>query len=331
MPKLLTNQHQKDDGFPSAGEQEICTEHDREDAVPDIRRILCPIEFSQASRAALDQAAAIAEWCGAAITALHVVSPARVLEGPLLFAALPASAVSDTAATRAQRALDEYVRPLRERGLAVDAVVLEDYDDVEGRILALAETMHADLLVIGTHGRTGLDWLLVGSITDKVLRHATCPVLTVPPAVTRRARPPFKRLLCPIDFSKPSLEALRFVVPLAEEGDARLTLLHVLPDSASPDGFVLAETAADRARCEAATRHRLEALIPSEAVPFCEPVIRVTWGTPYRSIVEVAGDEASDLIVMGIGKHGILDRILHGTNVPQVIRHATCPVLTLRT
>jgi nucleotide-binding universal stress UspA family protein len=294
----------------------------------EIRRIVCPIDFSQASQAALDQAAAIADWFGAAMTLLHVASPARVLEGPLLFAALPAGAVADTGVSRARRALEEYVRPLRDRGLAVDAVVLEDAD-VEGRILAIAGTLHADLLVMGTHGRCGLDWLIVGSVTEHVLRHAACPVLTVPPAATRRARPPFKRLLCPIDFSEPSLEALRFVVPIAEEGDARLTLLHVLPDSATPDGFVLAETALDRARCEAPTKQRLEALVPKEAATFCDPVTKVTWGTPYRSIVEVAADEASDLIVMGAGKHGLLDRILHGTNVPQVIRHATCPVLTL--
>ena len=195
----------------------------------DVRRILCPIDFSEASRAALDQAASIAEWFGAAITAVHVSSPARVIEGPLLFAALPVGDVSDTPASRAQRALIECVRPLRDRGLAVDAVVVED-SDVDGRILAIAKTVSTDLLVIGTHGRTGLDWLIVGSVTDKILRHATCPVLTVPPSATHRARPPFKRLLCPIDFSEPSLEALRFAVPLAEEGDARLTLLHVLPD-----------------------------------------------------------------------------------------------------
>jgi nucleotide-binding universal stress UspA family protein len=297
--------------------------------VPDVRRILCPIDFSQASQAALDQAAAIGEWFGAAITALHVVSPAHIIEGPLLFAALPAGAVSDTPASRAQRALDQYVRPLRDRALAVDTVVLENHD-VEGRILAMADAVHADLLVIGTHGRTGLDWLMVGSVTDKILRHATCPVLTVPPVATRRAKPPFKRLLCPIDFTEPSLEALRFVVPLAEEADARLTLLHVLPDATTRDGFA-AETAADRNRCEAATRQRLEALIPEEATPFFEPVVRVTWGTPSRSIVDVAANEASDLIVMGIRKLGLLDRILHGTNVPQVIRHAICPVLTLRT
>lgn len=295
----------------------------------DVRRILCPIDFSDASRAALDQAATIAEWFDAAITAVHVSSPARVIEGPLLFAALPVGDVSDTPGSRAQRALIECVRPLRDRGLAVDAVVVED-SDVDRRILAIAETVSTDLLVIGTHGRTGLDWLIVGSVTDKILRHATCPVLTVPPSATHRARPPFKRLLCAIDFSEPSLEALRFAVPLAEEGDARLTLLHVLPDPASRDGVVVLERAADRVSCEEATLQRLEALMPKEARAFCEPVMKVTRGVPYRSIVDVAASETSDLIVMGIGRRGMLDRILHGTNVSQVIRHATCPVLTLR-
>lgn len=298
--------------------------------MPDIRRILCPIDFSEASRAAFDEAAAIAEWLGAAITAVHVLSPPPVIEGPLMFAALPAGAVSDTSASRAQRALDEYVRPLRDRGLKVDALVLED-SDVERRLLAIAESLHADLVVIGTHGRTGVEWLIVGSVTDKILRHATCPILIVPPSATRRARAPFTRLLCPIDFSDASLEALRFVARFAAPGNARLTLLHVLPDPPSADAFAPPETEAERARREAAARQRLEALMPRQATAFSEQLARVTRGIPHRSIVDVAANEDSDLIVMGIRQHGLLERMLHGENVPQIIRHATCPVLTLRT
>ena len=203
---------------------------------------------------------------------------------------------------------------------------MEDYD-VQGRILACATSLGADLLIMGTHGRTGLGWLMLGSVTDKVLRTATCPVLTVPPAVMRAAKPPFKRVLCPVDFSEPSLHALRFALALAQEGDARLTLLHVLP-APTPDDVVA--MMGHRSRCEERARRRLERLLPVASRTFCSPSSRVTWGAPPRSIVEVANGEASDLIVMGVRQRGILERMFVGSNASQVVRHATCPVLTVK-
>ena len=83
------------------------------------------------------------------------------------------------------------------------------------------------LIVIGTHGAGGFEHLVLGSVTEKVLRRATCPVLTVPPRARTTAKLPFKRILCPLDFSESSLAALDFAFSLAQQGDAELTILHV--------------------------------------------------------------------------------------------------------
>jgi nucleotide-binding universal stress UspA family protein len=314
-------------GFPSAGEQDNCTRKAVEAVMLDIRRILCPIDYSNASRHALDQTRMIAAWFGAAVTVLYVAPPPRrVVEVPLFLAALPSTALQTPASPVSTR-LAELVGPLRTAGLTVDERVVEDYD-VEGRILASAASLTADLIVLGTHGRTGLGWLMLGSVTDKLLRAANCPVLTVPPTAMKAAKPPFKRVLCPVDFSEASLHAVRLAIVLAQEGDARLTLLHVLPASAAHDSFTMMQ--AHRCQREQAAREDLERLLPVASRTFCSPATKVTWGAPYRSIVEVANSEGTDLIVMGVRRRGILDRVFAGFNTSQVVRHATCPVLTIR-
>ena len=91
--------------------------------------------------------------------------------------------------------------------------------------------MNADLLVLGTHGRSGFERLLLGSVTEKVLRRAPCPVLTVPRHHPEAVPPPpvlFKRIVCPLDFSDSSLRALEYALSLAQEADAHLTAMHVI-------------------------------------------------------------------------------------------------------
>jgi len=297
--------------------------------MPDIRRILCPVDFSDASRHALSHAAVIAGWYRAGVTVLHVSMPELLLEGPLLFATMPA--VASTPADRAtlDGRLRQWVEPLRAAGLATEAVC-EEGRDAAARILDAAASLPADLVVIGTHGRSGFERIMLGSVAERVLRKAACPVLTVPPPAVRAARLPFKRLLCPVDFSDASLAALRFALSLAEESDARLTLLHVLDASTDDPAFDAFDTPAFRLEREEDARRRLDALVSGEARAYCEPVTRLTWGKAHRRIVEIADGEATDLIVMGVHGRNVLDRMLMGSTTNQIVRHATCPVLTLR-
>ena len=96
------------------------------------------------------------------------------------------------------------------------------------QILDLATSLPADMIVMGTHGASGFEHLVLGSVTEKVLRKARCPVLTVPPRAHATSALPFKQLLCAMDFSESSLAALELALSFAEESGSALTLLHVI-------------------------------------------------------------------------------------------------------
>ena len=300
--------------------------------MPEIRRILCPIDFSDASRHALDHAVAFARWFGSRITALHVCNPVFLPNPPILFAESPGG-VLPTEADRQhlENRLREWLMPANAAGLQTD-ILLEERNNPAGRILEHAIALSADLIVMGTHGRGGFERLMLGSVTEKVVRKANCPVLTVPPPTVATSKLPFKQLLCPVDFSEPSISALAFAFSIAQESDARLTILHVF-DWPS-DQELLVERAFDvpefRRQIEDQARHRLDALIPVDARNWCVPEPKLRYGKPYREILAVAETEPIDLVVMGVHGRNALDVMLFGSTTNHVVRRASCPVLTLR-
>jgi nucleotide-binding universal stress UspA family protein len=202
-------------------------------------------------------------------------------------------------------------------------------------IVEHAGQMGADLLVIGTHGRSGFERLMLGSVTEKVLRKVRCPVLTVPPALEPKMDPPvrFKTILCPVDFSPPSVRAIEYGLSLAKEADARLVALHVsewsIEDALAREAahFTVSEY---QQRAQGDAMERLEALIPAEARVWCTPELMVTSGRAYREILRVAAETDADVIVMGVQGRGAVDLTLFGSTTNHVIRTASCPVLTLR-
>jgi nucleotide-binding universal stress UspA family protein len=128
---------------------------------------------------------------------------------------------------------EEVVAEMRRRldvaGVPADAVVTARAGDASATIVDESVGSSADLIVMGTHGRRGFKRLLLGSVTETVLREAPCPVLTMPPrAPADSARVVvFKRILCPIDFSPSSLQALGFALDLARQSNGTVTLLNV--------------------------------------------------------------------------------------------------------
>jgi nucleotide-binding universal stress UspA family protein len=296
----------------------------------DFQRILCPIDFSDASRHALDHAVAFAGWFGSRITGLHVFNPVFLPNPPILFAEGPGGAMPTEADRRyLEDRLREWLAPAAATGRQTDA--LFDEGSPAARILERATSLPADLIVMGTHGRGGFEHLVLGSVTEKVVRQARCPVLTVPPPAARSTLP-FKRVLCPVDFSEASIVALACAFSIAQESDARLTLLHVFDwpsnDELSLEGAF--DVPAFRRKREEEARHRLVALIPEGARNWCSPDPTLRFGKPYREILAVAETERADLVVMGVHGRNALDVMLFGSNTNQVVRRASCPVLTLR-
>ena len=152
----------------------------------------------------IDQAIALAGWCKARITALHVHAPAYV-PVPGLQAVERREADADL--SRVWDLTTACFRAATDAGIGVDIMV--DAGQPASRILDRAATLSADVIVMGTHGASGFQHLVLGSVTEKVLRKARCAVLTVPPRARATSRLPFTRLLCPVDFSDASLAALQ--------------------------------------------------------------------------------------------------------------------------
>lgn len=301
-----------------------------------IERILCPIDFSEASAHAIDQAVAVAGWYKARITALHVCSP-MFLSVPGLDISGPGEATNALKTEGLRNQTAAHCEAATTAGIGLD--ILIDIGQPASHILERANSLPADLIVMGTHGTGGVLHLVLGSVTERVLRKATCPVLTVPPRAQGTSRLPFRRLLCAVDFSDSSLTALQYAFSLAQESDAELTILHVLewpwqeppPPSASDlppaQAFALAEY---RRYCEQSATARLRSLV-SEAVPASRPpTTRISHGKPYVETLRVAAEDRADLIVIGVHGRNPLDLNLFGSTANQVVRRATCPVLTVR-
>lgn len=281
----------------------------------EIRNILVPTDFSDFSRTALDHAIVLSRWYGSRITALHVVHPVRsVRESVFLDPPDPV--------LRPSEELRRFVEPATAAGILVDPVEIEEI--VVTGILERARTLKADLMVMGTHGRGGLDRLALGSVTEEILRKATCPLLTISrPAQDAPPRPLFKRILCASDFSGSAAKALDFALSLAQEADARLILLHVLE--------WLPNVKHARESLERDADQRLRESIPESARNWSQPEVKVTAGKAHQEILRIAQDEEAELVVQGVQGRNAVDRMLFGSTAHLVVREATCPVLSVQT
>jgi nucleotide-binding universal stress UspA family protein len=302
-----------------------------------IKHILCPIDFSEFSRHALDRALVMARAHDATVTALHVV-PASVAvpvgvpfgpEGPGPFLAHHVDR---------EQAGDELVRFVGRaatRGVPVQPQVVEA-PSAYREILLLADRLEADLIVMGTHGRSGFDRLLVGSVTEKVLRRANVPVLTVPshaPDLVPAADAAFHRIICAVDFSDCSLLAIAHAASLARESKSGFTVIHVvelLPVAYEPSMATPFDAYLDRPALEEAARGHLRRFVPDGIREQGQVEDVVVSGKPYAEILNLAAARNADLIVLGVHGYGVIDRLLFGSTAGHVVRQAVCPVLTVR-
>jgi nucleotide-binding universal stress UspA family protein len=215
--------------------------------------------------------------------------------------------------------------------VAIDLRV-EQCATVHEAIRAFASCAGADLLVMGSHGRSGFTRMLLGSVAERVIRQAPCPTMVVPARahdVVADAPVRFRTILCPVDFSDNSLLAAEYAVSLAEESDAQLRLLPVV---AMPPGLDALElTLKDlRVEVEADRLRRLDELIPAEATSYCTVQSAVRSGAVHQQILAAADEQASDLIVLGAHGRGAVDAAFFGSNAARVARGASCPVLIVR-
>jgi nucleotide-binding universal stress UspA family protein len=294
-----------------------------------LQEILCPVDLSDVSRHALDHARAFADWYRAGLTVLEVVWAGLP---PIAFPGAISGGATGAVLNDEQRAafmedLVAFAGGTRNSG---ERLRIEE-GPILPAVLRVVNELPADLIVIGTHGLSGVDRLLLGSVTDKVLRSAPCAVLTIPPRSTAPAGDVsrYSTVLCAVDFSPASLNGLRYALSLAQETAARLLVVHVA-DRGSEREVRRHDPLATTQDVLAEAVRQLRATIPDDVRDWCTPEEIAIAGRPHEAIVALAESRAADIIVMGVHGRSATNLRLFGSTTNQVIRHASCPVLTVK-
>ena len=287
-----------------------------------LKNILLLTDFSEPSEAALPFAVAVAREFGATVHALHVLLPE-----PYVYATPDALAVAIKAQEENAQAEIQRVEA-QLTGVAHDVAVVREvgvWPALEQGIAACG----ADLIVLGTHGRTGAQKLLLGSVAEEIFRRSRVPVLTIGPWARNgiHGAAHFHNVLFATDFTPDSLAAVPYAVSFAQEYQARLTLLHVIRIRDSQAEFQ------ERERSVANTMHELHELVPKDAELWCRPETVVEYGETATRILEAAKERNADLIALGVrnaGGHLGAATHLDRSVAHKVVAHAHCAVLTVR-
>ena len=298
---------------------------------PSILKILAPTDFSGESRSGVRYGVALAETLGAAVTLVHVIEPPSWLSGVALVMLVRGD--SEVMAL-ARKNLETLAKRKVKGDVAVTSYVRTGKPFHE--ITTAARVHGADLIVIATHGYTGAKRVLLGSTAEQVVRHAACPVLTVPAGATRRGTgkpPPFKikKILVPIDFSNLSKDALPWATFLAAKFDAEIILLHAVEKF--PVDYLLGRelmnhTIVPLMKQAEADLERMAVSLSKSTKVSVSAVVRD--GTPFEEICHAVKLLGADLIALTTHGYTGLKHVWLGSTAERVVRHAHCPVLVVR-
>ena len=276
--------------------------------------ILFATDFSKQSNIALPFALSIAHKFGSKIFAAHVLAPPPLGNFPTIEV--------QALAAQALREAHDSIQEVERRLGAIPHETEVRKGEIWEELCAITKSENIDLIVLGTHGRAGVSKLMIGSVAERIFRQSTCPVLTVGPNVSGEpgSVADIHTILCPIDFSPESLAAFPYAVSLAQENQARLYLINVVPDPIPQDE-------------EVSLLASLKALVPPDANLWCEPKAFVESGDVGERILEQAEELGVDLIVLGTRPVSTLAgaRTHLGTATAyKVVSRAICPVLSIR-
>ena len=280
-----------------------------------IKRILCPTDLSPYAGNAVRYALALARAQGAELILLHCTNDTD----------------SDEELGMLESSLLEYVNPSDLIGVRWRAVVAPA-DHVDEEIMTRAQLERVDLIVMRSRRRPHRAALL-GSTAESVCRSAPCPVLVMHSDerefVNDELRVDLKRLLVAYDFSDYSELALKYALSIAQDHQAELHLLHVLPPRSVHEPEIAWYPVKGESAYHTAAR-RLQRVVPAEVNLWCNVKTAVSEGNPYREILNYAEKNDIDLISVGAHGAGFGMRALFGSNVDRVLRQAPCPVMVAR-
>jgi nucleotide-binding universal stress UspA family protein len=279
------------------------------------KNILFLTDFTTESQAALSFAIALGRHYDAHIFPAHAIIPFLPTE-------LEAPVAPDIIRQMEAEKKQELINLARNSGLAYD--VLTTTADIQTAVPRWIEEHGIDLIVMGTHGRRGIQRLLLGSTAEAIFRSATCPVLTVGPSVSPQPKSELniKRILFATDLSKPTEYAASYALSFAQEYRSRTTFLNVLRPASRTHAQLVSEGII--------ARNQLRDLVPREIMDKCEVEFLVTEGNPAERILGLAEEKSIDLIVLGLPQNKPFSTHFRSGVTYEVVSSATAAVLTMR-
>jgi nucleotide-binding universal stress UspA family protein len=278
------------------------------------RSILVATDCSAANVTAVKQAARLAKQFHARLCLLHAVAP-QMYVSSLAEMAPSFDPTSLEIARENLHAYAERIDELRTMKREESAFLGSAAEAIQ----ASGEANHIDLLVVGSHGRQGLAKLALGSVAEWAIRRLHYPVLVAGPMCAETVRG-VRSIVLATDLSEQGLRSVQYASAMAQDYNARFTVLHVLPRQS---------TAEEQSRAEWSAKERLRQLVPSDAGDWCTPKFEVKTGDIAASILNSARDSKADMIVLGARHKPSLADHLPRTKVAAVIGGAHCPVLVV--
>jgi len=299
----------------------------------EMQRILCPTDFSDCSEHAMLYAQALAKNAGASIDCLHVVNIGFLKDGVaegIYVTSADLNRSVNAIENHAAEEMEKVVRRAKLRDVAVKGHTRKGHPAEE--IAKAAHELGCGMIVIATHGQSKLERLMFGSVANRVVRLSTVPVLTVKTHEHEFVDDDdrsinIKRVLCPLDFSEFSQEALPHAVNLCRDFGATLVLCHVVDPRMDYAEWTAQAMVNNSEHLVAASQTHLEQLV--EQIKGLSTEVKVIIGVPASTLIGLVEEENIDLVVMPThGRKGISHALL-GSTAETLATKAPCPVLTV--
>ena len=294
-----------------------------------IKKILCASDLSDFSNITIPVGVTLAREFDAELFACHIIDlTATTIYHDGFYTPVE---MQEQAAVFAEDMLAKYVGT---SDIAWQTIVRAGHP--ADTLADLTGELQIDLVIAATHGRSGLKRLIIGSVTERLMRTLACPLLIVrshDPKITAPIdlEQKFQRILVGCDFSSASDQALQYALSLAQELQSELHLIHVIKPSVYAD-LIKANTALHPGRAETLGEQleaRLNARIPEQVYHWCSPHTQILAGQPFEEITKYAVLHKMDLIVLGTRGLGMVEKLLVGSTTDRVARQAPCPLLSV--
>jgi nucleotide-binding universal stress UspA family protein len=295
----------------------------------EVNSIFCATDISDFSNHSVSWGIALAREFSAKLYVCHVVDfPTSITygDGPIFFVDQQSQAIGNANHQLKQLVGDKEVQwePLVSIGHAAD------------EISRLAKEKGADLAISATHGRSGLKRLILGSVTERLMRTLHCPLLIVRGPkhnlnILSEQGLRFKKILVGCDFSEDSALAFQHGLSLAQEFQSELHLVHVMEPPVYMDMFKTSVEYGQELQVDLQTRikDKLKKMVPTEAFNWCTPQTVLLDGPSHEKLIHYAKTNEIDLIVLGVRGQRLVERLFIGSTTDRVVRQTPCPVLSV--